>query len=217
MADEDVLSQLIGTGIQEAVNEAIRLGMQWQMRLGTVQVQGNRPMVLLDGDAVAIPTLPLTGAVGTGNRVMVISVPPSLNAIVGGVVGHPRTNNNLHIVRLASNTALALAQTSMGIISENVNEGAFWMATGLVSANTTVVAAGVDALGLLELDGVQQTGRARGSIATLGVTTGYQQWAGTVPSGGLHTWEFFGAKSGAGGTVTALGTDTTLMVAIYGA
>lgn len=217
MTAPDDMSELIGAGIEEAVKEAIRLGVQWQMRMGTVQVRGNRPMVLLDGDAKAIPTLPIAGAAAVGNRVMVCSVPPSLNVIIGGTIGYPQTMNNLHLVRLGSNTTLNIAQASMGLVSETVNDGAVWVATGLISANTTVVSAGTDALGLLELDAVQQTGRARGSIATLGVTTGYQQWAGTLTASGLHTWEFFGAKSNAGGTVAALANDTTLMVAIYGA
>lgn len=75
--------ELISAGVKEVVAEAARLGISWQMRLATVTVPGQRPLVIFDGDTAMVPALSLVGSLRQDQRVMVTSVPPGLNVVMG--------------------------------------------------------------------------------------------------------------------------------------
>lgn len=82
-APEDQLSDLISTGAQAIVDNANRLGLTWQLRIGTVTDRGVSDKVQLDGDDTAIGVVPIAGNPQVGQRVYVMSVPPGGAFMVG--------------------------------------------------------------------------------------------------------------------------------------
>lgn len=76
---------LVSAGAQAIVENANRLGLTWQMRIGTIIDRGVSDKVQLDGDDTAIGAVPLSGNPAVGQRVYVISVPPGGAFIVGQV------------------------------------------------------------------------------------------------------------------------------------
>lgn len=64
---------------------ADQLGLTWRLRPATIDVStvSGSSMAVLDGDTVPIRVIPLVGSVSLGDRVMVVSVPPSGHYVIG--------------------------------------------------------------------------------------------------------------------------------------
>lgn len=75
---------LVGTGIQEMVAEARRLGLKDRIQLATV-VTVNPLTVRVDGDTSAIQAVSTIGPRSIGERVFVLAVPPAGNYVFGSV------------------------------------------------------------------------------------------------------------------------------------
>lgn len=78
---------LIGVGTQSLVENASRLGLTWNLKLGTVVAvtTTGAATVTMDGDAVPVPigVVSMIGTLTVNARVYVMSVPPSGNFVVG--------------------------------------------------------------------------------------------------------------------------------------
>lgn len=85
--DSRVAPALISTGVQELVSQASRLGLTWEMKLGTVTTTASTSVkVRLDADSVAIVmTSMLETQVLPGDRVYVVTIPPAGNYVIGRV------------------------------------------------------------------------------------------------------------------------------------
>ena len=96
-------ASLISVGAHAIIENAKRLGLQWGIAPATVQqasVSTGFVQIIMDGDTTPIQAMSLVGSLLPGWRVMVLSVPPSANFIVGsfvqtsGMVGYgSRTTN----------------------------------------------------------------------------------------------------------------------------
>src|SRR4026209_129822 len=78
---------LISVGTQSLVENASRLGLTWQLKLGTVVAVSatGAAQVTLDADTVPIGVVSMVGLLTINERVYVMSVPPSGNFVVGQV------------------------------------------------------------------------------------------------------------------------------------
>lgn len=79
-------SDLFATGAAAVIENAQRSGLTWRLVPGTVvSTSGNVTSisVVVDGDLEPINTQSLMGPIPVGSRVMVLSVPPQGNYIVG--------------------------------------------------------------------------------------------------------------------------------------
>lgn len=82
-------ANLISTGAQAIIENAKRLGLQWGIVPATVQqssLSSGFVLVIMDGDSTPIHAMSLVGPLLPGWRVMVMSVPPSANYIIGSFV-----------------------------------------------------------------------------------------------------------------------------------
>jgi hypothetical protein len=82
-------AHLISQGVQAVVDGAKRLGLQWGVSPATVQqssLSSGFVLLILDGDTTPIQAMSLIGPLLPGWRVMVMSVPPSANYIIGSFV-----------------------------------------------------------------------------------------------------------------------------------
>lgn len=88
MTDEHKeVTDLVGVGVQALADNADRLGLTWQLRLGTLVERGASPTVHMDGDddSTVIGAVPMAGNPGIGQRVYVILAPPGGAFLVGQV------------------------------------------------------------------------------------------------------------------------------------
>jgi hypothetical protein len=175
IGDEDVIT-LIGA-VQD---NAQRLGLIWTLTPGTVTAAS--PLaVRLDspsGDAeVAIPVVSLIGMLGAGARVMVVSVPPAGQYIIGrisgvgrGVIGANATNNG--------SVATATSATPVPISSASWDsEPNFLFRSGYVYKVT--FAGGVATAGGTAMFGTIQV--RKGSASAVG--TLLCNWPDGIPAG----------------------------------
>lgn len=82
-------AHLVAAGVQAMVEGADRLGLKWNIGPATVQqasVSNGFVQLIMDGDTTPIQAMSLTGDLLPGWRVMVISVPPSANFVIGSLV-----------------------------------------------------------------------------------------------------------------------------------
>lgn len=76
----------VTTGVKALVDNSKRLGLTWQLRLGTIRTTGPSPTLILDGDDVTtLNAVSMAGNMGVGARVYVLLVPPDGVYIVGQV------------------------------------------------------------------------------------------------------------------------------------
>jgi hypothetical protein len=106
-------------GAAQAVQEnAQNLGLQWQIRPGTVSsVTENGPVnVFVDGDNnVATPAISLIGAVSASARVWVLQVPPSGNYIIGTGYLDGQVSSGVGLTGVSTgSTTYAVTLTSLG-------------------------------------------------------------------------------------------------------
>jgi hypothetical protein len=78
---------LISTGIQTVLDTTDRLGLTWQLRVGTVVENPSVDLlrVRIDGDESIVSMVSMIGKVPITTRVYVLSVPPAGNFITGMV------------------------------------------------------------------------------------------------------------------------------------
>ena len=68
------------------MDNARRLGLTWQLRIGTLRTTGEFPTVLVDGDdTTTLSAIPMAGNMAAGSRVYLLIVPPDGVYIVGQV------------------------------------------------------------------------------------------------------------------------------------
>ena len=85
--DRREAAELVGVGVQALVENASRLGLTWDIRLGTVIDRGPRPLIHMDGDdeSISIGAVPMAGNPAIGQRVYVLLIPPGGAFMVGQV------------------------------------------------------------------------------------------------------------------------------------
>jgi hypothetical protein len=84
MSEHGLLSEVSAlAAARTVVSDSQRLGLTWQLKLGTV-ADSTLSTARLDGDTVAIRVINMTGRLlVAGQRVYVITVPPAGNYVVG--------------------------------------------------------------------------------------------------------------------------------------
>jgi hypothetical protein len=148
-------------GAEESLSAAKRVNPGWQLRFGVVrQLNASIPASLfveLDNDTAAIPAISLIGRVTIGDRVSVITVPPSGNYVTA-VVNNPYPRLIARAERFTSSTGAAGAQ------------GVLRLDAVAVPANHLIV---IDTSNLLIFSTVAgDTGSARIAYTTDGTTAG---------------------------------------------
>lgn len=81
------LPNLLSVQAQAVVDRAKSLGLTWTLRPATVLNANTNPGVIYDGDTEAISSTPLVDTVISGDRVMMLQVPPGGNYIIGRLSG----------------------------------------------------------------------------------------------------------------------------------
>jgi len=101
---------LISVGTQSLVENASRLGLTWQLKLGTVVAVSatGAAQVTLDADTVPIGVVSMVGLLTINERVYVMSVPPSGNFVVGQVAAQ---ESGLELVTFVAVTSFSVAVT----------------------------------------------------------------------------------------------------------
>lgn len=213
-------------------DQAIRLGISWEMHAATVvqpiptSVPNVSPLpaskdsfvsILLDGDTVAIQAISVIGSLGAGARVMVIQVPPSGFYVIG-VLGGTAQRNLVYTTYIPTGAALTLTTSPQTVITQTVPvTGAFWWeAWG--NANTAETVTGTTAAILqLTVAGVVQTGHGSFNYTAggQGATIGWA-WGGFVnlTSDSQVTFILQALKSINAGTVVT-DTNDSLLINIY--
>jgi hypothetical protein len=111
-------------GVDELVSQAKRLGLTWGLRPGAVTDISSlgaayNPRVQMDGDPlnIALPTVSLIGGLALGMRVMVMSVPPLGNYLVGVI--NPTTTQRYEIGALSTHgTTITTTETVLETFSQ---------------------------------------------------------------------------------------------------
>lgn len=145
MPSEPVIQEpfpgLISTGVQELVRTAGRLGLIWNLRIGTVTAVTsiNSIQVRLDGDTDPISVVSMMGTLFTGVRVYVISVPPAGNFAVGAV---SRIYPGLRLATATRDTSSAAftAETVTDTVTASLIEGRTYTVNSFTLARSTVAA-----------------------------------------------------------------------------
>lgn len=138
MTDEQKeAADLVGVGVQALVENADRLGLTWQIGLGTVIDQGRSPKVHMDGDdaSIAIGAVPMAGNPGIGQRVYVILAPPGGAFMVGQVAMWETGSTAITFAAATSNSTVVTFNRpfiSTPRVFLNINSGSgntsFWAA-----------------------------------------------------------------------------------------
>ncbi|MEU1775336.1 hypothetical protein ABZ501_20270 [Streptomyces sp. NPDC019922] len=120
-------------------------------------------------------------------------------------------------VTASGNLALGTAEADVpgaSITLTTLAANAVYVATGTFSFDITTATTAF-ASGALDVDGTAPSGQARWS-GEVGTDFGpaVQQWSGTLPAVGNHTFKLRGSMS-AGTGITILGAYTRLIVTVY--
>jgi hypothetical protein len=101
---------------------ARRLGLTWTISPATVQsydAASGLASVIFDGDVTELMTTSLTGALSSGDRVMVMTVPPSSNYVIGPIGSQSRTGDVVGYDSSTANSASITAETIISTIVTN--------------------------------------------------------------------------------------------------
>jgi hypothetical protein len=218
--DPNAFADLFGIGAQTIVENALRLGLIWRMRMGTVTSvsTSGEAEVRLDADDLSIPVVSMIGFVNEDDRVYVITVPPAGNFMVGAALAsRPMEIVSRYWVPSTDNLTLTTAaQLIPGTaITPTINGDFEWEASGVFDFECST-AGNTVCVGELFIDGVvASTSQALYEVtAATDRATVIQQWGGTSTSGS-HTFDIRGRKSINVATVTARVTHTTFALRIY--
>jgi len=218
--DPNAFADLFGIGAQTIVENALRLGLIWRMRMGTVTSvsTSGEAEVRLDADNLSIPVVSMIGYVDENDRVYVITVPPAGNFMVGKVsTGVPLQVIGAEWIAASDNLTLTTAaQLVPGTaITVNISTDFQWEVSGIFDFECST-AGNTVCVGELFLDAVvASTSQALFEVtAATDRATVTQQWAGSSTAGS-HTFDLRARKSINVATVTARTTHTTMALRIY--
>lgn len=83
--------------VRAAIDDAVRLGLTWRLRPGTVGGSGvaapESVPVVVDGDSAQVRARSMVGALASGQRVWCVQIPPA-GIYVLGIIGAARTRMN---------------------------------------------------------------------------------------------------------------------------
>lgn len=209
---------LVSTGVQTLVETARRLGLEWTLRMATVQSSDSSSGItaIYDGDTEPITMLSLTGLDPPGARVSVIQVPPAGNYIIGTPVG----NVSAQMVRrywLPATSDVTLTTTAQLMPGTQVRvavPGTFdYEAIAFFDFDETVAGTTL-CIGELFVNGAAVTSNALFQVTGVDdrATVG-QSWTGTA--NGESLIDIRARRSVNAGTQIARGTHTTLLLKVY--
>lgn len=150
--------------VKAITENADRLGLTWTLRPGTVSVSS--PLtVIMDGDSVAIDMFSMCGTVFAGERVWVISVPPSGNYVVGRMTAPYRARQTLDAA--SSTVTFSNIPTNLARLILR------WNARGDAVANTRTIALQVNgsASAVYSSETIQGNNATVTTAATAGATS----------------------------------------------
>lgn len=125
MTEEQFVPQLINVGVRELVSTAARLGLTWNLSIGTVTeaTSSNSLLVLLDSDSEPIAVVSMVGLMSVDTRVYVITVPPSGNFAVG-VVSRLYPGQRIATTTVTTDSAtFTTAETSLATVTASLVTG----------------------------------------------------------------------------------------------
>jgi len=220
MSDEREAPALIGIGAKTLVENADRLGLKWGMRPATVNsiIDANNVVATFDADTEPINMVSLLGPIPVGTRVRVIKVPPSGNFIVGiAEVVTPLRLTRVDYTILGVNTGLSTVAAALPstLITVITFRPATCEAQCVFDFDETTIGTTV-CVGRLQVDGVTEASTA--TLEVVAVTdraTVTQQWAGSFPAAGTHTFVLEILRTVGAGAQQANATNTTLLTKVY--
>jgi hypothetical protein len=99
------IAPVVEAGVQAIRDNAERLGLKWQLRIGTVKTGDLvRPTVQLDGDTSTIQPVSMIGHMNEDNRVYVMSTDDGANFAIGRINPSQIGSVLISFVTLASTT-----------------------------------------------------------------------------------------------------------------
>lgn len=130
---------LVGVGIQELLDSASRLGLTWNLRIGTVTEvsSSNLIRVRLDGDTESISVVSMIGTTYTSARVYVITIPPAGNFVIGAVSRvYPRSRIATQ-VRDVNSAAFTTTETVTDTVTASLIEGLTYTVNSFISVRSS--------------------------------------------------------------------------------
>jgi hypothetical protein len=203
--------------VQALIANARRLGLTWTLTPGTVAPgagDGSLVPVVVDGDDVAINTVSLVGAQGVGMRVMVLTVPPAGNYIIG-YYGVATTRRALVYADTHVCDADLTLSTSDQVLSNcthtfTITSPATLIVQGAIDFNETVGPGVSLCVGSLQLDGSLLIGFTSNMRVANDRQTPSHMYAVELDPG-TYTVDMRARRTVAAGTQVALANDTTAM------
>lgn len=199
--------------VKQLKGRAVELGIAWSFVTATMT---SDTMAQIDGDTVPTAIISVSGAHTAGTRVGVIKVPPAGQYVIG-VVGASEPSQVVARDTAVCTTLAALTTTPTAMTGATATVTApsdvYYEVTGFWDLESSVAGASVGQ-GYLYIDGVQQTGQALLSLATVCRGTVGQQWSGTL-SAGDHTFDMYAGKSAAAATGRINAVHSNIRITFY--
>lgn len=208
--------------VQAVISNARRLGLMWALTPATVDIAASATNamvpVIVDGDDVVINTTSLIGGLDPGRRVMVLTVPPAGNYIVGyyGDISIRRQLTYLETKRSTLALVLSTTATLVPGVShtiETTTPNAYFDASGIMDYEVAGGASGI-CIAQLRVNGVIDPGELLYNNASAGRGTFAQEWSGELTPG-THLFEVLARKTAALGSATAHATHSALKLRIF--
>lgn len=190
--------------VQAAVDNAVRLGLQWRLRPGTVGggplAQADSTPVTLDGDNAQVQARSMVGALGRGQRVWCVQIPPAGIYVIGVLGDVPA----LQRVYFTSNGTFITAAYGPFVRAEGETQGGGGAGGGAATTAAGEASAGAGGWGgnyARSLLTVAQLGASQ--AVTVG-SGGTGVAGGTGNTGGVSSiGSLVSANGGVGGAVLA--------------
>lgn len=211
--------EVLSAQAKAIVDRAKALGLIWTMRPATVgSIVGTAAMVRYDGDTELIGAVSLYSGAFSGDRVMMIQVPPAGNFIIGREL--PPLVKQFTVARgqevsAGDVTLTTSVQALTGLVSFTATAPAVYMITATFDLDHTVSGGNNMGIGSLQVDTV-----AVGGTSQFGVTAAGQRasvgcvWYGSLDPG-AHTFRIFGVKTVNVGTFIARATHTKFTYEVW--
>lgn len=206
--------------VQALINNAKRLGLLWTLTPGTVAPAAGASSlvpVIVDGDDIAINTVSLIGAQSSGMRVMVLTVPPAGNYIIGAYGG-----SNIRQALIYANTFQVSGDTALTLVNQTLT-GATHSLT-LTSPATLFASSSIDffcsVAGAVTCTGgvyIDSTAMYESNV-TLRVVNDRIPAASsgaTTLDAGTYTISLRARRNIAAGTQSAIGTSSQMTIQIF--
>lgn len=121
------------TAVQAAIDNAVRLGLVWRLRPGTVAGDGlaapESVPVVVDGDTAQVRARSMVGFLAGGQRVWCVQIPPA-GVYVLGVMGEKSVGGRVRVRRLGDQPIPNSTNTIATFTDEIYDDHGYWNGSG---------------------------------------------------------------------------------------